>query len=308
VKEQKGPTHRNLPSRAALTVAVLCLGFGIGSLVYRLLHTARLEQSAAFFIGLPALMAVVAALVALYLKTDSAAGISIKLVTIVLLLAGPLLNEGFICVILAAPLFYAVAVLVALAIDGLNKWRKRQSAKSAPLGLLLVLPLLAFSLEGTMPELSLPRSGTSTALRIVDASPAQVEAALSASPHFDRELPALLQLGFPTPTAARGGGLNIGDQRTIAFGRRELVLGVDEHAANRVHFRTLRDDTKVAEWLAWQSAEVTWTDLGDGRTAVQWTLTYTRRLDPAWYFGPWEALVTTQAADYLIETAATPAS
>jgi hypothetical protein len=53
---------------------------------------------------------------------------------------------------------------------------------------------------------------------------------------------------------------------------------------------------------------VSWTDVGDGHTRVRWSLTYERRLDPAWYFGPWEALVTTLAADYLIQSAATPSS
>jgi hypothetical protein len=75
-----------------------------------------------------------------------------------------------------------------------------------------------------------------------------------------------------------------------------------------VSFVCLADETKIAEWLGWQSAEVSWTDLGDGRTRVRWTLRYQRRLDPAWYFGPWEAAATTAAADYLIQAAATPAA
>jgi len=51
---------------------------------------------------------------------------------------------------------------------------------------------------------------------------------------------------------------------------------------------------------------VSWTDVGRGQTRVRWSLTYERRLDPAWYFGPLESAVTTLAADYLIQSAATP--
>jgi len=75
-----------------------------------------------------------------------------------------------------------------------------------------------------------------------------------------------------------------------------------------VRFQPVSDSTKIADWLGWQSADVTWNDLGNGQTRVRWSLTYARRLDPAWYFGPWENLVTMLAADYLIQSAATPAS
>ena len=87
---------------------------------------------------------------------------------------------------------------------------------------------------------------------------------------------------------------------------RDLVMEVAASGSDWVRFRPVSDATKIAEWLTWQSAEVSWTDLGDGRTRVRWALTYQRSLDPAWYFGPWESLVTTLAADYLIQSAATP--
>ena len=41
-------------------------------------------------------------------------------------------------------------------------------------------------------------------------------------------------------------------------------------------------------------------------TKVTWTLRYDRGLDPSWYFGPWERYAAGLAADYLIDSVATP--
>ncbi len=299
---------RRVSVAPARTVAVIAVALGVGSLVYRLLHAADLSQSAALFIGLPSLMAFAAAYVALGLRAHSVIGITLKTITIGLLLAGPLLGEGVVCVLLAAPLFYAVGILIALAIEGIRRWTGAGRHRATP-GLLL-LPMLALSLEGVVPGLAAPRQATSVAERTLDATPALVAAALAAPPHFDAPLDGLLGIGFPRPVAASGMGLAVGDRRIVTFGargarQRDLVMAVAASGPDWVRFEPVSDATKIAEWLTWQSALVSWTDLGDGRTRVRWSLAYERRLDPAWYFGAWESLVTMQAADYLIQSAAT---
>jgi hypothetical protein len=66
------------------------------------------------------------------------------------------------------------------------------------------------------------------------------------------------------------------------------------------------DTSKIAHWLDWRQAEVRWTAVRPNRTRVRWTVRYTRRLDPAWYFGPWERYAVRLAAGYLVENVATP--
>jgi hypothetical protein len=254
-------------------------------------------------------MAFAAAFVALRLHAHSVIGITLKAITIGLLLAGPVLGEGFICVLLAAPLFYAVGIIIAVAIEAVRRL-VRTRRHSSTLGL-LVLPMLALSLEGVVPQLAVPRQATSVAERTLDATPEMVASALTMSPHFDAPLDGVLGIGFPRPTAAVGSGLAIGDRRVVTFAssagrQRELVMAVAASGPGWVRFEPVSDATKIAEWLSWQSALVSWTDVGHGQTRVRWALTYERRLDPAWYFGPWESLVTTLAADYLIQSAATP--
>jgi hypothetical protein len=294
----------------ASAIAAVAVALGVGSLAYRLLHASNLDQTAAFFIGIPSLMAFAAAFIALRMRTSGVISITLKAISIGLLVSAPLLGEGFICVLLAAPLFYAVGLLVAVSITVVR--RAGKSRHSSTLAL-LALPLV-FSLEGAVPGLGLPRQATSVAERVFVAAPEMVEAALSRSPQFDAPLPGVLGIGFPRPAAASGKGLEVGDRRVVTFvtprgGRqRDLVMEVANRGPGWVRFRPVSDATKIAEWLNWQSAEVSWTALGDGRTRVRWALTYERRLDPAWYFGPWESLITTLAADYLIQSAATPAS
>src|SRR5262249_10190932 len=111
---------------------------------------------------------------------------------------------------------------------------------------------------------------------------------------------------------ASGVGLQPGALRAIGFaspsGRvRRLTLQVDARGSSWVRFRRATDETKIAEWLDWQTAEVRWTALAPHTTLVRWTITYARRLDPAWYFAPLETLATTAATDYLIDAAASPA-
>src|SRR5205085_1257234 len=139
------------------------------------------------------------------------------------------------------------------------------------------------------------------ATSVVAAAPAAVEARLAARPRFAETLPPFLRLGFPRPTGAEGEGLAVGDTRTIYFSRaaapRRLVMVVAERAPGRVRFQAVSDDTKIGTWLTWRDAEVRWTPRADGGTDVEWTLRFSRRLSPGWYFGPLESLGASAAAD-----------
>ena len=59
-------------------------------------------------------------------------------------------------------------------------------------------------------------------------------------------------------------------------------------------------------FLRWREATVEWDAVSPNATRVQWTLRYSRDLDPAWYFGPWERYAVRLAAGYLIDSVATP--
>lgn len=291
-------------TRARWTLASIIIALAAGSIVYRLLVNNHLEQTSALFIGLPAILAI---LVAHTSKAKSATGMIIKAMTLALLMSGILLGEGFICIVMAAPIFYLVAFIVGSIMDSA---KRRGEENRRTLGLMM-LPFLLLSMEGVHEKLSFPRAETVVAEGIVEGNAAAVEQALSQPPHFDKPLPAYLRLGFPRPVAASGAGLDVGDWRRVRFAGGEgkpgdLVLEVVAHGRASVRFRVVSDESHISHWLNWREAEVCWTKIDERHTSVRWSLRYDRRLDPAWYFAPWERYAARKAASYLIDAAATP--
>jgi hypothetical protein len=281
------PAEKNRLSLLA-TVASLAV-FGA---LYRALVVGHLEQTAALFIGLPAALAVMLAATS---PAKTVTGTLVKGTTLSMLLAGTVLGEGLICVLMAAPLFYLVAISVGLVID----WAR--SPRSKALGLAILIPLC---LEGVAGEL--PRQETVSVERVLEATPAQVKDRLARTPRFDPAArPWFLSLGFPAPGDARGDGLSVGRSRTIRFAGSEgegvLQLQVEAYGPGLLRMRVARDTTPMAHWLELQTSEIRWSDAGAGRTRVRWTARYRRLLDPAWYFAPLQRFAVAQAIGFHIE-------
>jgi hypothetical protein len=283
-------------ARWSLIVWTVALAaFGIG---YRVIEGIRVEQTSLLFIGLPAAVAI---LLTLLPPTDNAVFSALKGITIAIGMSGALLGEGVICVLMAAPLFYLVGLIVGI-VGEVDKRRSRTKPRILPV---LLLPLLVMSMEGVKKEWSFSRNESVTVERVFDSSREELMSALAAPAPFDEPLPTFLRLGFPTPQWIRGDGLEIGDRRVIRFAGGEgepgnLTLEVVESTPNRVRFRSVEDDSKIAHWLGWKESTVTMTPERGG-TRVRWTLAYDRRLDPAWYFGPIERYAVGLAAEVLIE-------
>jgi hypothetical protein len=65
--------------------------------MYRLIVLGRLEQTAVLFVGIPTVLAILLAVVP---KAKTVKGGITKGLTLFLLLSGPLLGEGFICILM----------------------------------------------------------------------------------------------------------------------------------------------------------------------------------------------------------------
>jgi len=272
-----------------------------GSIYYHLLQTHGMGQTAALFIGIPAMIAAICVITP---KPKSATGTAVKAVTLFLGLSGILLGEGFICILMAAPVFYLVAVVIGLLVD----WYK---TRGHVLSCLVILAVIQLSTEGTLPSLSFTREEVVTTERIVAATPQQIDSALSTAPRLGGDLPAYLRLGFPRPVSATLYGSAPGDRNVIHFAGGEgkpgdLVLQIAEHRPGLLDYRALSDTSHVAHWLAWEESKVEWEPLDASHTRVRWTLRYRRLLDPAWYFRPWERYAVRLTAQQLIVDAATP--
>jgi hypothetical protein len=279
------------------------VAFTAGAVLYKFLMHESLGHTSAMFLGIPAVLGI---LIALTPKAKTVTGGIVKGITLAMLIVAPLLGEGYLCILMASPLFYLVGCGIGAVIDS------RRMNRGATVGC-IALVLLPMCLEGVVPRLTWNRAQSVEVTRIVDAPADAVEAALAQSPDVHAELPVFLRIGFPRPLEAYGQGLDAGAMRTIHFAGAEgdppgdLVMRVAERRPGYVRFETVSDGSKLTQWLRWDSSEVKWTAMDAAHTRVMWRVHFERQLDPAWYFGPWERFAVHEAAKFLIEANATPA-
>lgn len=320
----KGSDHSEPSSQAARwAVITITIALALGGLLYRLAQDNYLHQSAAFFIGVPAVLAITLALTP---KAKSATGMIVKGVSLALLLSGVVLAEGFICILMAAPLFYLVGIAIGIPIDRARRRKRGEGRIYSIFG----AALLILSLEGVTPLTSFSAREVVSVTRTIDASATSVERALARTPRFDESLPFYLRLGFPRPVAAEGSGLAVGDRRTILFGDEspmEPMTNLHEHGSARgnprgqdgaleleittrrdglVVFEPVHDATAFTHWITWGRSLVRWEAIDDDTTEVTWTLHFERELSPSLYFGPFQRYAGHQAAGYLIDAIAMP--
>lgn len=301
-----------------LRLSGLILAVGVAGLFFHFLILAELKQTALLYIGLPT---IIAALISFTYKPKSARGVTMTAITIGVLLSGILFSEGIVCMIMALPLFYiigAIGVYLFTLIRSLTsrepEVKKNEAASTLHIHVLIALPLVLMSFEGTHKLLSFERAQEVRVERQIPATSAEIENALRQPADFEQQLPLFLQLGFPKPAAEIHEADNAAEQgasRIIPFAMNErnagtLHLHVSERSASHIIFSVEKNTTPVANWLALHETEVRWVEMETGSTTVTWIFRYERLLDPAWYFGPLEKYGVTKAAEYLIETVATP--
>jgi hypothetical protein len=310
-KRQPGKEPESITGRRVVAAALIA-AVAVGSLVFRQLVAAGLQQTSALFIGIPALLAIV---VVFAVSPRSAVGVACKAVTIGLLVSLVFLGEGFLCVAMSAPLFYLVAIAVAkgatIAVAG------RNGGATTLTSVVILLVTVPMSLEGTTSLTTIDRSESVTVSRIVPASSAGVERALRETPRFDRALPLYLRAGFPRVTdvridreagerwilTVRGGEMRLNGMEPRTG---ELTLAVDEARPGLVRWHAVSDTSHMTHFLMWREVAVAWEPVTADTSRVSWTFRYERGLDPAWYFGPMERYAVRLAAGYLIDAVATP--
>jgi hypothetical protein len=238
-------------------------------------------DTAALFVGVPLAIAVV---IALAPPAKSLHGLTFRVVTFALMITSAFLHEGAACVLMAAPLVYGVAHFVA---ELVRQARIREAGRRYQAAL-AIFPLLVAGLEGTAYRVD-PVQQVNVE-RVVAMSSAEVETRLAQGPDFSSERPFLLRFtGYPTPTAATGGGLAVGTRWTFTLAGDPIVTEVVAHDQRRIAFTVVADQSKTQRWLHWQGGTIRLTPRPDGTTAVALSVEFTRRLDPSWYFGPIES-------------------
>lgn len=285
------------------------LVLGVAGIVYFLIRDHGLDDSAALYIGLPLILALGLSLTP---KTKSAMGATMKGMTIALLLSAVIFLEGALCILFAAPIFYAVGAIIAYPID---RARKRK-IKNSTLQTAMITSIVALlSLEGTTDLTTMARTNEVTIFKVLNASIGDVRTQMAKTPILDDVKPIFLTV-FPYPARLSGDGLNIGDERQAKFVaykhifwtkvEGELVLKISQSTDTNIKFNVIKDNSYLSHYLKWTSSEVTLESIDENHTKVTWKLSYDRLLDPAWYFSPLQRYAVSLAAGELIDDLATP--
>ena len=287
---------------------VLILGF-CGIFAHALMgYDIELFNSAALYVALPFLLALGMCFIP---KAKSRVGATLKGITIAILLAFPILNEGVICMIMAAPILYGVGILTAWSHD-----RYERKEKGSKIQLAMVTPVLALaSFEGVHDATTFPRDNSVEYSRTIEAPIESVREKLAATPTIEETRPFYMHL-FPLPVKTSGAGLAVGDERKLDYvykkwiwtneKRGSTTFRVSESTDNYIRFDIPYDKSYLATYLTWQSSEVFLEAIDENKTKVIWRLSYTRKLDPVWYFGPMQHHYVTQTAKALVDNVADP--
>lgn len=303
------PSAGGWPPRERLTAFLIVLALGVLAAGVYALTARRFDHTAALYVGLPILLALG---ISLLPRSTSVTSGSLKWLTILLLLAMPVLREGYICVIFAAPILYIVTALIGALVD----WQLRRRASRGRIEasvLLALFVLMAF--EGIHPMMTFERRADVTRERVIPASVEEVRAQLARPFVIEHPLPWFVRI-FPPPVEMTGSGLAAGDTRAFRFIYHRWVYWnpregwarfvIERPNENHVRYRPVSDESFIGDYVRWQFADLKLEPVDAGHTRVTLHIAYHRMLDPAWYFGPLEHLSVGQAADVFLDNGATP--
>lgn len=253
----------------------------IGAVVYTVAVVNGKADSALLFVGVPTLLAMAAA----NAPISSAYGRVTQAITIGLLITAVMWHEGFICVVLAAPLLYVTGLVVTWVVLAIRRGFRAYA---------FVLPLLLLtSGEGVTADLRVNPDQAVEVVRVLPLTVDEVAAKLAAGPHAATlRSPVLKALGMPVPQQIEGDGLDVGDRWMLGYHGSahgpggHIVTEVTGRSAQQVRFGFVTDTTINARWFTWNDATISWHRVDDRHTEVRLHLGYERRLDPFWYFGP----------------------
>ncbi len=284
----------------------IILLIGLLFLFYYVLKYNSLGSSAALYVGLPFLLALGLSLTP---NAKTPVGVTMKWLTIALLLSVPLLREGFICIIMASPILYSLAAFFTSTIIRIKKSRNENN-KIQLSALTIVIAMTA--LEGTHESLTFDRFGQVEYSRVANVGIGSIRDNLSQSLIPSQPRPFFLRV-FPLPINMIGEGLDVGDERRLNFEYKKWIFSnihkgstvfrVAESNANYIRFEIPHDDSYISNYLTWKSSEVFLEPFDEGKTKITWRLSYERKLDPYWYFGPMQSYATWLTARVLTENA-----
>lgn len=229
---------------------------------------------------------------------------NVRISMIFLLASSLILMEGYICVVMFLPIFFAGVLIAFIAFYLRNRFGKGSiNAHIVPLVVALV------SLEGVTDATTFNRYNEVTHTQVVQSSLADIRQRLEkpAKPKAARHW--MLSI-FPMPKTIGTVSLDEGEIRTYEFeyhrwfaanthkGKLEVTFLKVEN--NR--FKTRIDDTSyISGYMKLHGTELTLDPISETETRVTLKIAFDRVLDPIWYFEPMQRFAVEKGADYFVK-------
>lgn len=221
--------------------------------------------------------------------------------TAILLLTGA---EGWVCVLMSAPLIGA-----GLAIGALLGWLFRKfvidrSSNGGALTLLVLLVLPVFLMGANSAERDSRRTlraETLTDTLIVSQLPETVWNQLKSMDNVTATKGFLMKIGLPVPVSCKTEGEGVGGKRTCYFEQGFIEESITEWKfPNSMKFEITASEVPGRPWLTFRNASYEIRREGE-HTIVTRHTTIVSRLSPAWYWRRLEAIGVHTEHRYLFE-------
>ncbi|TQV88083.1 hypothetical protein FLL46_09280 [Aliikangiella coralliicola] len=226
---------------------------------------------------------------------------------IVMLGSSVVLFEGFLCVLMFMPIYFA-AVLLGFTIEYLShRFRNKKNSKLYSHALPVLIILSAF--EGIHPDLSFSRDNQVSVTQVVNLSVSEIRSNLIKPMALEKERDWFLSL-FPMPHQIKAGTLNEGDVHEIEVVYHrwfvtnshagKMLLKLEKVSDHHIKTRFLEDSSYLSTYMKLQGTEIRLTPIDSQTTQVTLSVSYERLLDPAWYFDPLQRYGVEKGAEFLI--------
>jgi hypothetical protein len=297
---------RHITDRQKVLIIIVILSAFVG-LAITLLRSKGLGGSALLYLGIPTILALAFTRVS---SAESVRGRTLKAITFIILISGPMLQEGFICMLMAAPILYSVGALAAWPFDIARKQKNKSRTGRLNMVLLPSL-LLLMSMEGVFEETSFDRHNTVEHTQIIAGSVAEIKSKLGSSRDIKTPASAFARL-FPRPDKMNARGLSTGDKHWVDITYSKWVywnemsgsiqFEVIDHKENTIWFKSTSDNSYLSNYLTLEGATIILEPLADNTTQVTWRISFQRNIDPAWYAEPLQRYGVSLAAELMVGT------
>lgn len=280
-----------------VVLLISSVAFGI---IYRITEHIGMVQTYAMFVGIPLIIGV---LVAYMTRPQSGVGTTIKVVTILLCVVCPLVGEGTVCILMAAPLFYGFAVIGYYIYAAIIK-KLQPNRRGGPLAI-LVIPFLMAMVTSDRKHIDNPATNTITDELFVAASPERVMETIRQSGAAPDNFSFFLKLGFPLPTSVEHGPDGVTcmhfDPRSEPWPGTNTIVSREtvDPVRHTIDYEILEDGTKLARWMTFRRTgfEIVPTQ---GGSLVRQRTVYLQRMQPGFYWNTMENFALGQMHGYAL--------